>query len=137
MKSSLYNEVDWKYVLREDYRTEFPVWFFRDGEDFSLTPKLFLGIVGKELVILKGYAWNGASGPTLDTDSTMGPALVHDALYQLMRMRVLPLRMRRLADAWFRDLLKEEGMLFFRRWYFFAAVRLFGRSSADPDAVKR
>jgi hypothetical protein len=45
---------------------------------------------GGLLVILSGYAWDGASGPTIDTDSTMRGSLVHDALYQLMRQGLVP-----------------------------------------------
>ena len=38
-----------------------------------------------DLLILKDYAWDGASGPTMDTKSIMRGALAHDGLYQLMR----------------------------------------------------
>jgi len=38
------------------------------------------------LTARKGYCWNGASGPTIDTIDTMRPAMFHDCLYQLMRM---------------------------------------------------
>ena len=41
------------------------------------------------LRIAKGYAWDGPSGPTLDTRNFMRGSLVHDALYQLMREGLL------------------------------------------------
>ena len=41
------------------------------------------------LRIAKGYAWDGPSGPTLDTANFMRGSLVHDALYQLMREGLL------------------------------------------------
>jgi hypothetical protein len=41
------------------------------------------------LVISPGYAWDGASGPTYDSKSSMRASLVHDALYQLMRLGLL------------------------------------------------
>ena len=37
------------------------------------------------LQIAAGYAWDGASGPTIDTRNSMIASLVHDALYQLIR----------------------------------------------------
>ncbi len=37
------------------------------------------------LAISSGHVWDGASGPTWDSASTMRASLVHDALYQLMR----------------------------------------------------
>ena len=37
------------------------------------------------LAIMDGYAWDGPSGPTIDTKNFMRGSLVHDALYQLMR----------------------------------------------------
>ena len=39
------------------------------------------------LRIKTGYAWDGASGPAIDTRNFMRGSLVHDALYQLMRER--------------------------------------------------
>jgi len=39
----------------------------------------------------KGYAWDGPSGSTVDTLNFMRGSLVHDALYQLIRMeKILP-----------------------------------------------
>ena len=37
------------------------------------------------LIIKRSYAWDGPSGPTIDTKNFMRGSLVHDALYQLMR----------------------------------------------------
>ena len=41
------------------------------------------------LVIKGGYAWDGPSGPTIDTKNFMRGSLVHDALYQIMRLELL------------------------------------------------
>ncbi|MGH7536144.1 MAG: DUF1353 domain-containing protein, partial [Gemmatimonadales bacterium] len=35
------------------------------------------------LTVKEGYAWDGPSGPTVDTKDFMRGSLVHDALYQL------------------------------------------------------
>ncbi|HUS89668.1 MAG TPA: hypothetical protein VMW91_10000, partial [Desulfosporosinus sp.] len=37
------------------------------------------------IVIHKGYAWDGPSGPTFDTPNFMLGSLVHDVFYQAMR----------------------------------------------------
>lgn len=37
------------------------------------------------LIIQKGYAWDGPSGPTIDTPDTTAASLMHDAGYQLIR----------------------------------------------------
>ena len=53
------------------------------------------------LIIQPKYAWDGASGPTLDTKNTMTPSLVHDAFYQLIREEVLPRKYKENADRIF------------------------------------
>ena len=50
------------------------------------------------LFINAGYEWDGASGPTIDTDDTMDGSLMHDVLYQLMREEKLSRKFRRKAD---------------------------------------
>ena len=134
-----YRRVSWKYVLVE-------------GVELTLPPKLIgkaSSYISPHLVVVRGfpgygdtprlrikacYAWDGASGPTVDTKATMYPALVHDALYQLIRLGILPPESRKEADKLFLRLLKADGMTFFRRWYFYRAVRWFGASSARPSA---
>lgn len=89
-----------------------------------------------KLFISKGYAWDGPSGPTVDTDNFMRGSLIHDALYQLMREEVLPQSARERADEILRDVCIEDGMSRFRAWYVYKAVRLCGASSARPDLLK-
>jgi hypothetical protein len=84
------------------------------------------------LSIRRGYAWDGASGPTWDTRSNMRGSLVHDALYQLMRIGVIPIAERGKADRLFRDICIEDGMWKIRAWYYYQAVRMFGKSHAKP-----
>lgn len=88
------------------------------------------------LTICAGYAWDGASGPTLDTPASMRPSLVHDALYQLMRLRLLNHKVYRAsADALFYRQLIEDGMLEFRAKYWYAGVSTFGDPHADPELI--
>lgn len=82
------------------------------------------------LVINSGYAWDGPSGPTIDTKNFMRGSLVHDALYQLMREGLLDESWREQADKELRRICQEDGMSWLRAWYVYYSVRDFGGSSA-------
>ncbi|MEM6885063.1 MAG: DUF1353 domain-containing protein [Verrucomicrobiota bacterium] len=88
-----------------------------------------------KLYIKKGYAWDGPSGPTIDTKNFMQGSLVHDALYQLIREGVLTLDDRLRADEILREICLEDGMSKIRAWYVYKSVRAFGESSATPDLL--
>ena len=70
----------YKFSLAQD----FPLQLELRPETEIVTPFIVLTMDGL-LTINKGYAWDGPSGPTIDTKSFMRGSLVHDALYQLMR----------------------------------------------------
>lgn len=78
-----------------------------------------------------GFAYNGASGPTIDTDNTIVPTLKHDVGYLLIAEGILP------EDPWrelfdkelYKDLL-ERGMDETRAKIWFEAVRAFGLEAA-------
>lgn len=88
------------------------------------------------LTIKSGYAWDGPSGPTLDTDDFMRGSLGHDALYQLIRERHLPQDIREKADDLMKVWCLEDGMIQFRADYCHAAVREFAEAAADPKNIK-
>lgn len=80
------------------------------------------------LTLSAGYAWDGASGPALDTPSFMRASAVHDALYQLMKIGLLDI------DRWFKPSNKEmiiwakkDGMPWIRQKWCYAAVQTFGK----------
>ncbi len=89
-----------------------------------VTDWIWLGVDGI-LLVKKGYAWDGPSGPTIDTPSFMQGALVHDALYQLGREGLLSEVWRKVADRELVRFCKMDGMGWFRRQYVYAAVRWF------------
>ncbi|PJZ27668.1 hypothetical protein [Leptospira kmetyi] len=85
------------------------------------------------LNIEAGYAWDGPSGPTIDTKTFMRGSLVHDALYQLMREEKLDRDgYRETADRILKKICLEDGMNSFRAAYVYKFVRWFGDSSAKP-----
>lgn len=89
------------------------------------------------LTIRSGYAWDGPSGPAIDTLNAMRGSLVHDCQYQLMRMGLLDEKFRRAADEDFRRMCREDGMSRFRAWYFFVGVDTFAAGAASADARKK
>ncbi len=118
----------YKYQLAEDYTVEVPI----RNQQID-TPYIVLSKNGF-LTIKKGYAWDGPSGPTIDTHDFMRGALVHDALYQLMREHDLNKNIyREIADRTMRWMCQEDGMGWFRAWYCYYAVRLFGDKSASAS----
>jgi len=72
------------------------------------------------LTIKAGYAWDGPSGPVVDTKENMRASLVHDALYQLMRLKKLSATAYRdRADKIFKNICIADGIRI--RHYRFAA----------------
>ena len=89
------------------------------------TPWLTLYPTGR-LTIRKGYNWDGPSGPTFDTPSTLRASLVHDALYQLMRMGLISFSRRKEVDLIFYRMLRADGMGCLRAQGWLWGVRVFG-----------
>ena len=118
------------YQLAEDYQVAIEI----KPTVFILTPYIRLDIDGM-LSIVAGYAWDGPSGPAIDTPNFMRGSLVHDALYQLMRQRHLdPEKLRDVADRILRRLCLEDGMSAIRAWWVYNGVRFGGGPSAtQPD----
>ena len=121
----------YKYQLVEDYS----VWLPIAPPNTITTEYITLTSLGI-LSVHSGYAWDGPSGPTIDTKNFMRGSLVHDALYQLMRERFLPETFRARADVLLRDLCLEDGMWRIRAWWVYQGVRFGGGPAAAPKNVK-
>jgi len=87
-----------------------------------------------DIWIAAGYAWNGASGPTIDTKKTECLSLFHDLWYQLIRLGLLPENYRKAGDKMLYALGRRDGMWKIRIWYWFQGVRMGGGKSAQIDA---
>lgn len=88
------------------------------------------------LKIHSGYAWDGASGPTIDTENTKTPSLVHDALYQLMRQNELGIQWRVPADKLLREMMIERGMWKVRAWWWYRGLQVADGDAALPENAK-
>lgn len=128
----------YKYQLTEDYLMAVPF----GSKEISIIATHFITLIPQDfgsdsidrlwgnLLIKRGYAWDGPSGPTIDTRSFLRGSLVHDVLYQLMREGHFPQNYRKYADDLLRQICLEDGMNKFRAWYVWKNCRLFGERSA-------
>ena len=122
----------YKYQLAADYSVEVNIFPAQDvGCDFISLDG------GGTLTTRKGYAWDGPSGPTLDTTSFMRGSLAHDALYQLIRLGLLPEEMREPADAVLYRICLADGMWRLRARWVYRGVRLGAGAAATPERVKK
>lgn len=118
----------YKYQLKADYVTSIDI-----KPDAPIKTDYLALTSDGILTVKKGYAWDGPSGPTIDTLNFMRGSLVHDALYQLMRERYLDKnKHREFADRLLQTICKEDDMTALRAWAVYQAVRLGGDPSADP-----
>lgn len=122
----------YKYQLKQPYSVVIPI---KPGT--AIASEFISLATDGTLSINRGYAWDGPSGPTIDTLNFMRGSLVHDALYQLMRERHLDAATyREPADRLLQDHCKEDGMSSIRAWWVYQGVRFGGGPAADPDLDK-
>lgn len=111
----------YKYVLAADYSTRLP-----ELPGYLVNSSyVYLDLDGT-LTIREGYAWDGPSGPAIDTSNFMRGSLVHDALYQLMNEGRLPAECRAEADKALRRICREDGMSALRSSWVYFGVSKFG-----------
>lgn len=137
----------YKYILEDD------VWFFTNiylTDDFH-TNKIIHYKKGW-MLIMKGFGWDGPSGITHDDKYNMRGALIHDAGYYLLRHNFNTIYRGRF-DTFLKRVMKEDAdyllrnkkftmlrKLFFNRIrpaYYKFAVKMFGKSSADPENKRK
>jgi hypothetical protein len=123
---------DYKYQLADDYLINIPI---RPKNNIT-TEFIDLDTDGN-LTVKDGYAWDGPSGPVIDTEENMRASLIHDALYQLMRNEKIRSRThRKAADQIFKDICKEDGVSNFWASAYYKALRKFGKPAASPQNKK-
>ena len=132
MMSDLYYQDVRKYKYRVHKLCEFET----NITGYDIEHQYFCLYPNGKLFINPEYLWDGCSGPTWDTKNTMKAGLGHDALYQMIRLRLIPLREKEKIDLWFKHRLLKDGVWSFRADYYHWGVDKFGHSSCIPGDVK-
>lgn len=119
----------YKYQLAADYHV-------KTGIKIAVNTQFLVldGMGG--LFIRRGYAWDGPSGPAIDTANFMRGSLVHDAIYQMMREGIIPESCREHSDRLLQKICVEDGMSGLRAWWVYKGVRFGGGPSAAPSAER-
>lgn len=120
----------YKYVLAASYSCMTPI-----KPEKAIKHEYFTLSKNGKLWIKQGFAWDGASGPTFDTKSSMRPSLVHDAFCQMMRDRTLEFSWQKRVNLLFKEMCIEDGMWAWRAALWCSAVELAdaGNPNQGPD----
>lgn len=122
----------YKYQLADPYYIQTDI----TGGNYRIDGYISLN-EGGMLYIYRCYAWDGPSGPTLDTKNSLRASLVHDALYQLMGEYPELLAWRLYADDLLYRICREDGMWSIRAWLWKKAVNWFGDKAArEGDKIQ-
>lgn len=129
----------YKYQLESDYTYTLPENMLPYCAQVKIPDPLnpfFLILPHGAVYVFRGYAWDGASGPTLDTKSSIRGSLIHDVLYQAIRLRVLAPECRPLVDELLYQVCVEDGMLSARARMWYYTVRAFAGTAAEPTSER-
>jgi hypothetical protein len=122
----------YKYQLAENYELKIPIKPDADIDSMFIT----LDRQGN-LQVKAGYAWDGTSGPVIDTPFNLRASLVHDALYQLMREKTLSAKEDKdKADKLFKKLAKEDGVPAPVAQVYYEALKKLGKPATKPESSK-
>lgn len=121
-----------KYQLYETYVCDLGMRFSEEIDH----PFFYITRPGR-LTVKKGYAWDGPSGPTVDTKDFMRGSLIHDVLYQAIRLELLPQSFRETADQILKDICLKDGMSKVRAWWVYRGVRIGAGSAALPKNERK
>lgn len=121
----------YKYQLVED------VEFFVEaliGYEFTLP---FITVKDGYVTAHAGYAWDGASGPTIDTNSSMAASLIHDILYQAMRNGKIDSTFQEVADHVLEVIAIGDNMFSWRAKAWRKVLGWFGKKNTLPSAKRK
>jgi len=90
------------------------------------------------LTIFDGYAWDGPSGPVIDTRENMRASLGHDALCQPMCLQFLSAKKYEdLADRFFKKLCILDGVPHPTAEAYYLGLERGGEPTTDPKNRKK
>jgi hypothetical protein len=120
----------YKYQLHDNYIIIIPIKGYEIKHDYFELEK------NGQLTVMKGYAWDGPSGPAFDTKNFMRGSLVHDTLYQAIEEDFLPAEVKLPADKLLRDMCIEDGMNSLFAWTVYYSVRFYQKyKTLQPKPV--
>jgi len=116
-----------KYQLRSD------CWLDTGILGYDVKTKFIRLFPNGFMLLRDGYAWDGASGPTIDTKSSMRGSAGHDALFKLCRLELLPVELQPEFDALLERWSLEDGMWPIRASLWEKMLNWFGRTNLWPS----
>lgn len=123
----------YKYQLHEDYSIKTNIKPKKVVDDQFIK----LDLAGN-LTILSGYAWDGPSGPVIDTEENMRASLVHDAFYQLMRQKRLTQKSNKdKADKLFKKMCIKDGVPSAIAHAYYLGLKVGGKPNTEPKNKKK
>jgi len=122
----------YKYVLHSDATIQLSF-----GPAQLITHEHITFHPNKLLEIRKGFPWDGMSGGVPDTKRNMRASLAHDALYKLIRQRLLPMSFRSLADEELEKLCVKDRVWKWVASLYRRGLGIGGTAAALPSAIKR
>ena len=122
----------YKYQLHTDYPIKTTI-----KPEKEIDEKFIKLDLQGNLTILSGYAWDGPSGPVIDTNENMRASLVHDALYQLMRHKKLPSKKcKDKSDKLFKKICIQDGVPSAIANAYYLGLKVGGKPNVKPENKK-
>lgn len=118
--------------------------YYEDGKKYQLTRRLVVktDVIGYYIVtdyahlhvdgwleVFKGWAWDGASGITVDTKSTIRGSGAHDVLYKFIRNGLLPESEKENCDLSLENIMIRDKAWAWRAHAWFLGLFLGGKSA--------
>lgn len=129
MKTIKYKK-GYKYQLVEDHEIQTPI------IGLTITDQWYSLSETGMLFLQSGYAWDGASGPTFDSESSFTPSAEHDAFCQMMRDGRLSYdQWQDIVNEFFRVRCIQCGMYAWRALIWYSGVEFgdAGNPKQGPD----
>lgn len=113
----------YKYKVEEDFTVMTRVIGYKVSHEYYELNR------NGELKIKRNFCWNGANFVP-DIKTVMKASCVHDCLYQMIRLNLIPDSQRNEADETFKEVCLSSGMNSLLANGFYKGLRIFGSNSA-------
>ena len=122
----------WPFLVLEDYPHRWengPVPGTNEQSSISTSDGTVVAELAEDAVILlNGYAWDGNSGPAVNTLKCLRASALHDVWCQAMQLDVYERSFRnwRRGAREYRTICHRDGMGWVRRWLRYVALLTYG-----------